>query len=114
MFYLPLRLLYGLAALEEDVIGADLGASSKLDPCDLWGHGPYLVPLDVGSAQADMIYILMSLALLKLSFRLWSVNLLCTMLAFVYFGLYLFLVDGLMTSTFCDYLWYYDDVVLYL
>jgi hypothetical protein len=35
MFHLPLRLLYGLAALEEDVVGADLGASLGLDPCDL-------------------------------------------------------------------------------
>jgi hypothetical protein len=35
MFHLPLRLLYGLAALEEDAIGADLGTSSRLDPCDL-------------------------------------------------------------------------------
>jgi hypothetical protein len=35
MFYLPLRLLYDLAALEEDAVEADLGASSLLDPCDL-------------------------------------------------------------------------------
>jgi hypothetical protein len=35
MFHLPLQLLYGLAALEEDAIGVDLGASSKLDLCDI-------------------------------------------------------------------------------
>jgi hypothetical protein len=35
MFHLPLRLLYGLAALEEDAVRADLGASSELDPCNL-------------------------------------------------------------------------------
>jgi hypothetical protein len=35
MFHLPLRLLYGLAALEEDAVGADLDANSGLDPCDL-------------------------------------------------------------------------------
>ena len=67
-----------------------------------------------GSARADMIEILISLALLKLKSRLWYVDLLWTMLTFVYFGLYLFPTDGLMTSTFGDYLWYYGDVVLYL
>jgi hypothetical protein len=35
MFHLPLQLLYGLAALEEDTVRADMGASSGLDPCDL-------------------------------------------------------------------------------
>jgi hypothetical protein len=35
MFHLSLRLLYGLAALEEDAVGTDLGASSELDPCNL-------------------------------------------------------------------------------
>jgi hypothetical protein len=35
MFHLPLQLLYGLAALEEDVVGADLGAISGLDPCNI-------------------------------------------------------------------------------
>ena len=35
MFHLPLRLLYGLAALEEDVIGANLGVSLGLDLGDL-------------------------------------------------------------------------------
>jgi hypothetical protein len=34
IFNLPLRLLYGLAALEEDVVEANLGASSGLDPCN--------------------------------------------------------------------------------
>jgi hypothetical protein len=33
--HLPLQLLYGLAALEEDAVGANLGAISGLDPCDL-------------------------------------------------------------------------------
>jgi hypothetical protein len=33
--YLPLRLLYGLAVLEEDAIGANLGSSLGLHPCDL-------------------------------------------------------------------------------
>ena len=35
MFHLPLRLLYGLAALEEDDVGADLGVSLGPDPGDL-------------------------------------------------------------------------------
>ena len=35
MFHLPLRLLYGLAALEDDAVGADLGVSSGLDLGDL-------------------------------------------------------------------------------
>jgi hypothetical protein len=35
MFHLPLRLLYGLAALKENAIRANLGASSGLDPCNL-------------------------------------------------------------------------------
>jgi hypothetical protein len=42
------------------------------------------------SARADMIKILISLALLKLKSRLWSVDLWCTMLIFCYSGLYLF------------------------
>jgi hypothetical protein len=77
MFYLPLRLLYGLAALEENAVGADLGASSGLDPCDLWRYGSCLVAFNVGDwgyARADMIEILISLALLKLRSRLWSVD----------------------------------------
>jgi hypothetical protein len=35
MFHLPLQLLYSLAALEEDVVGVDLGVSLGLNPCDL-------------------------------------------------------------------------------
>jgi hypothetical protein len=35
VFHLPLQLLYGLAALEEDAVGVDLSANSGLDPCDL-------------------------------------------------------------------------------
>jgi hypothetical protein len=35
MFHLPLCLLYGLAALKEDAVGADFGVSSGLDPYDL-------------------------------------------------------------------------------
>jgi hypothetical protein len=35
MFHFPLQLLYDLAALKEDVVRADVGASSGLDPCDL-------------------------------------------------------------------------------
>jgi hypothetical protein len=35
MFHLLLRLLYGLAALEEDAVDADLCASLGLDLCDL-------------------------------------------------------------------------------
>ena len=65
-----------------------------------------------GSARADMIKILILLALLKLKSKLWSANLLWTIL-WHYFGMYLFPVVGLMTSTFGGYVWY-DDVVLYL
>jgi hypothetical protein len=35
MFHLSLRLLYSLATLEEDAVGADLDASSGLDLYDL-------------------------------------------------------------------------------
>ena len=35
MFHLSLQLLYGLAALEEDAVEADLGVSSRLDSGDL-------------------------------------------------------------------------------
>ena len=35
MFHLLLQLLYGLAALEEDAVGANLGANSGPDPHDL-------------------------------------------------------------------------------
>jgi hypothetical protein len=48
MFHLPLRLLYGLAALKEYAVIVDLGASLELDPCDLGRHGPYLVAFDMG------------------------------------------------------------------
>jgi hypothetical protein len=47
MFHLPLRLLYGLAALEEDAVGVDLGASSELDPYDLRRYESCLVAFDV-------------------------------------------------------------------
>ena len=64
-----------------------------------------------GSACADMIEILISLAFLKLWSRLWFADLLKTILTFCYSELYLFPDDDLMTSTFDDYLWYYGDVV---
>jgi hypothetical protein len=51
MFHLPLQLLYGLVALEEDAVGTNMGASSELDPCDLREHEPYLVALDVGGRR---------------------------------------------------------------
>jgi hypothetical protein len=35
MFHLSLRLLYSLTTLEEDIVGANLGVSLGLDPCDL-------------------------------------------------------------------------------
>ena len=65
-----------------------------------------------GSTCANIIEILISLALLKLKFRLWSIDLLWTMLC-CYFGMYLFPMVGLMTSTFGGYVWYYN-MVLYL
>jgi hypothetical protein len=74
MFHLPLRLLYGLAALEEDAIGADLDAIAQdlicvifedMDP--IWLHSMWEIG---GSTCADMIEILISLALLKLRSRL--------------------------------------------
>ena len=66
-----------------------------------------------GSARADMIKILISLALLKLKSRLWFVDLFWRIL-WCCFGMYLFPVVSLMTSTFNGYVWCYDDVVLYL
>jgi hypothetical protein len=45
---------------------------------------------DGGSTRVEMIEILISLALLKLKSKLWSVDILWTMLIVVYFGLYLF------------------------
>jgi hypothetical protein len=76
MFHLLLQLLYGLTTLEEDAVGPlektwvlaqDLirVIFEDMDPiwlCSMWEAG--------GSACADMIDILISLALLKLSSRL--------------------------------------------
>ena len=88
MFHLSLRLLYDLAALEEDAVGADLGVSSGLDSGDFWRLGPYLVAFDV----ADMIRILISLALFKLKSKLWSVDLLWTMFMLFILGCIYFLL----------------------
>ena len=73
MFHFPLRLLYGLAALEEDVVEANLGASSGPDPCFFEDMNPIWLCLmweTRGSNCVDMIEILISLALLKLGSRL--------------------------------------------
>jgi hypothetical protein len=57
-----------------------------------------------GFVRVDMIEILILLDLLKLSSRLWSIDLLWTMLTFVILGCIYFFTDGLMTSTIGDYL----------
>jgi hypothetical protein len=56
-----------------------------------------------GSIHADMIEILISLTLLKLKSKFWSIDLLWTMLTLVILGCIYFLNDGLMTSIFGDY-----------
>jgi hypothetical protein len=73
MFHLSLRLLYGLAALEENVIGANLSDSQDLIYVIIEDMDPIWLRLmweARGSTHANMIEILISLVLLKLSSRL--------------------------------------------
>ena len=68
-----------------------------------------------GSAHGNMIEILISLALLKFMSRLWFVNPFENDVdVLLFWGCISFPNDSLMTSTFDDDLWYYDNVVLYL
>jgi hypothetical protein len=68
---------------------------------------------DGGAACADMMEILISLALFKLKSRLWSVDLLWTMLMYPILGCIYFLDNGLLTSTLMT-IYLVMDVVLYL
>ena len=67
-----------------------------------------------GSTRADMIEILISLALLKLRFRLWSFDLLWTML-YGYLRLYYFLgwSDDQYIWWLCIILWWCDTYLWY-
>jgi hypothetical protein len=65
--------LRGLIALDEDDVGDYLGDCSELNMGDLEDMDPVWLRVmweDGGSARADMIEILISLALLKLKSRL--------------------------------------------